>query len=287
MTEKQPDKRMNAILGMLESIASLDFSNRLTISSKADNIDAVASGLNMLSEELRANVVERSMLKEINDNLERFAYTAAHDMKSPLNAATGLINLIEHELDEKQNKQISQELALLKETMEQLKRLINGILDYSRISFSNLQMQEIDLGTICKDITNRYRSNKQVVINIDEKMPVVDHYETALTQIISNLLSNAVRYNDKKICKIEIKCIEKPDHYLLSIADNGPGIKEENQEKIFDLFENLRTKRDESTGIGLATVKKAVTETDGRVWVESREDQGAKFVFTMVKKNKK
>ena len=89
------------------------------------------------------------------------------------------------------------------------------------------------------------------------------------------------------ICKIEIKCIEKPNYYEMSIADNGPGIKEENQKRIFDLFENLRTKRDESTGIGLATVKKAVTETNGRVWVESKEDQGAKFLFTMVKKNKK
>jgi len=70
------------------------------------------------------------------------------------------------------------------------------------------------------------------------------------------------------------------------LTDNGPGIKEENQKKIFDLFENLRAKREESTGIGLATVKKAVTESNGRVWVESKEGQGAKFVFTINKEIK-
>lgn len=241
---------------MLESIASLDFSERLTISSKVDSIDAVASGLNMLSEELESSVVERSKLEEINNNLERFAYIAAHDMKSPLAISTIFTSLLEHELKDYHNKQVAVHLDTLKETNIRMSRLINGVLEYSRIGFAAMQVQEIDLGKLCSDIAAPYALSNQVVINIGEKMPVVMHYETALTQIIGNLLSNAVRHNDKETCQVKIQCDDKAECYELSIADNGPGIAEEKKEEIFDLFENLNTKRVDSTGIGLATVRK-------------------------------
>jgi len=285
MSEPQFDERLDAVLSMLESIASLDFTRKLKLSKRADKIDAVAAGLNMLSEELQSNVVKRSKLEEINANLERFASIAAHDMKSPLIIIFGLITLIENELGENANKQISQYLKLLKETNERTKRLINGILDYSRISFANMEMQELNLGKICREAAAQYSSKKQVVITVDEKLPIVNHYEIALTQIFSNLLSNAVKYNDKTTCKIEISCIEKLDYYELSVADNGPGIAEKKREKIFDLFENLRTEKDDSAGIGLATVKKMITETNGRIWVEPSKNQGAMFVFTINKDN--
>jgi hypothetical protein len=91
MTEQQPDERWDAILGMLKSMASLDFSRTLPISDEADNMDAVASGLNMLSEELHANVVERSTLEKIvkelevaNQELQAFSDVLAHDLRNPL-----------------------------------------------------------------------------------------------------------------------------------------------------------------------------------------------------------
>lgn len=226
----------------------------------------------------------RKELEKANSNLEQFANTAAHDMKSPLNSAISLINLIEKELGE-ENKVVTQYLKLLKETNERSKRLINGILDYSKISFSGMEPEKIDLAKLIKEATAQYQANEQVIISIDDNLPIVMHYETALFQVINNLLSNAVKYNDKESCMIAIKCTEKPDCYELSIEDNGPGIKEEERKIIFDLFENLKTKQEASTGIGLATVMKVVSETNGRIWVEPSESQGAKFVFTINKSN--
>ena len=116
-------------------------------------------------------------------------------------------------------------------------------------------------------------------------MPVIKYHETALTQIINNLIDNAVKYNDKEICQIEVQCAYQNDQYVISVADNGPGVLPEYREKIFDLFENLNTEKENSTGIGLATIKKIVTDTNGRIWVESSENQGARFVFTIKKRD--
>jgi len=283
MTKQQSGDRIDAILEMLESIASLDFTKRIAISSKVDNIDAIASGLNMLSEELESSVVERSKLEEINNNLERFAHVAAHDMKSPLAVSTTIIKFIESELKDHDNEQVAEYLVMLKETNKLMSRLITGILKYSKISFANMQKQEIDLGKLCFDLATQFTLDKHVVIQIEDKMPVVMHYETALTQVIINLLSNAVKHNDKETCQVEIQYEDKEKHYEISVTDNGPGILPERHDRIFYFFENLKNKQEDSTGIGLATLKKIVNETNGRIWVESPENGGARFIFTISK----
>ena len=284
MTEQQPDGRLDAILEMLESIASLDFSSRLEISDRADHIDAVAAGLNMLSEELEASVVERWRLEEINTNLERFAGVAAHDMKSPLGESVALTILLEDALRDRPDERVSEYLELLRKASYRMSTMITGILEYSCISFANMQPQEVDLGKVCKDVAAQYASDERVAIRITDEMPLVVHYETALIQIMDNLLSNAVKHNDKDSCEIEIRCTEGTDDFEISVVDNGPGILPEDREKIFDMFENLASERRDSTGIGLATAKKVVTETNGRIWVEPTEDQGARVVFTIAKK---
>jgi len=232
----------------------------------------------------------RQKLEKTNENLEKFAYTAAHDMKSPLNSAMGLIDIIEMELKGKGNEKTIEYLDLLKDTFNNTKQLINGILEYSKTGFSEIELKDIDLNILITKIANQYSTGKQalpanrpVKIKIAQKMPIVRHYKTALSQIIDNLISNAVKYNNKKICEIYIKCIDKSTHYEISIADNGPGIADEYKEKIFDLFENLKTKKKSSSGIGLAIVKKLLTETNGRIWVDPVKKQGANFVFTIDK----
>ncbi len=225
----------------------------------------------------------RQKLEQTNENLEKFAYTAAHDMKSPLNSAMGLIDIIGMELKGKENEKIIEYLNLLKGTFNDTKQLINGILEYSKTGFPKTELKDIDLNTFIAKITNQYSANKFVTIKVAQKLPKVRYYETALLQIINNLISNAVKYNNKELCEIIIKCIDKNTHYEISIADNGPGIVNEDKERIFDLFERLKTKKKNSSGIGLAIVKKLLTETNGRIWVEPTKKQGANFVFTIDK----
>jgi len=222
-------------------------------------------------------------LKETNKNLEEFAYTAAHDMKSPLNSANGLISLLEMELKEINNERIADYLVKLKDTFDSTKQLINGILDYSKMGLTEIKMEQFDLCTLIAKITNQYSSNKKVVIYFKKLPLIVKHNKTALTQVIDNLFSNAIKYNDKEICEITVQCIEKKTHFEISISDNGPGIANKDKEKVFNLFENLNTSNTNSTGIGLATVKKIITETNGKIWIDSSEGQGTTIVFTINK----
>ncbi|MBL7937530.1 MAG: HAMP domain-containing histidine kinase [Bacteroidia bacterium] len=284
MNNQANKDRLDKVVEMISSMAKLDFSERLNTEITNDPIDIISYGLNMLSEELEHNVVKKSKLEEINTNLEKFSYTVAHDLKSPLNTISALISLIEMENEQTPNKKIQEYINLLKETNDRSRNMINGILEYSRLNFRDITMQQIDLGKLCSKIAEEYSINKHVSISIDDHMPVIYYDETALTQILNNLLSNAIKHNDKDICKIQVSSRDKGKHYEISVSDNGPGISEAQKNKIFNLFENQNSSRSNSTGIGLAIVKRIISETNGTIHVESEQENGSIFIFTVQKK---
>lgn len=277
------EKRINELIEMIGAMASLNFSKRLETAITDNPIDVVAFGLNMLSEELEANVVNKSMLEETNLNLERFCFTVAHDIKSPLSSAYSLITLIENELENVENKALKQYVALLKTINEQTRNMVNGILDYSRTNFNNVQIEEIDLHNVCSQIAQEYSVNNAVIINYPPQMPTVQYNSVALKQILGNLINNAIKHNDKPVCELEIQCADRDSFFEVSIADNGPGIPKKDRNKIFDLFESIKTPQEDSYGIGLSIVKKLVTQANGVVWVDDNVQHGAKFVFTITK----
>lgn len=222
-------------------------------------------------------------LEQTNESLEKFAHIAAHDMKSPMNTASGLIYLLEAELGESKNKEVAEYLQRLNDTFYNTKQLINGILNYSKASLTEIELEEFDLRKLISKISDQYSLNNHVVIHCDKTALFVKHNKTVLTQIFDNILNNAIKYNDKEVCEIEFQFDEKDDQYEISISDNGPGIANKDRERIFDLFENLKTTKKDSTGVGLATVKKLLSETHGKIRVESSEKKGAKFVITFQK----
>jgi signal transduction histidine kinase len=144
-------------------------------------------------------------------------------------------------------------------------------------------MQEVDLGELCSQVADQYALVDHVVISCDEAMPLVMHHQTALEQILDNLVANAVKYNDEETCEVTIQCDERAECIEVSVSDNGPGVADDKREKIFDLFENLGSEDASSTGIGLATAKKLVTATGGRIWVEPSVSGGSRFVFTIIR----
>ncbi len=271
------------LIEMIGNMAKLDFSKRLNVEISEDPIDVMAYGLNMLSEELEYNVVKKSMLEEINRNLERFSFTVAHDIKSPLSSAFTLITLIEAELEGTENETLKEYFTLLKQINERTRNMINGILEYSKTNFNDTLISEVDLNRICSEIANEHSLNESIIISFQKNMPKVFYNEFALTQIISNLINNAIKYNDKDVCELEIRCADKENFYEVSVTDNGPGIADKDKEKIFDLFENLNNNIEESHGIGLSIVKKLVTQANGSVWVDTANKHGARFIFTIEK----
>lgn len=280
---KNEDIELGELIEVIGSMGSLDFSKRLQVPVPDSPLHIIAYGLNMLSEELEANVVRRSVLEEVNNNLERFSYTVAHDIRTPLNSAMGLINLMDYELRDRKTEQTAQYITLLRETLLRMSTMLNNILDYSKAGFSTIEYAPLSVGKIALELAGDYRGQ---ALQIDFKPGLSDivFNEFAFRQILGNLLNNAIKHNDKEVCCIEIDCIERPEFYELSVKDNGPGIDHESQEKMFDLFENLRSDKTDSYGIGLSIVKKIVTQADGNIWAESMDGQGTKITFTIKKR---
>ncbi len=283
MTDESFDTRLDAVLSMLTRVAALDFSVRLRISKEHDQLDAIASGLNMLSEELEASVIQRSRLAEINEDLERFAYVAAHDIQSPLFVSGSLAHILAEELEGQVSEEVEKHLDMLKAANAHMDRLLKGILEYSRIGIAHVPMAEVDLGVLCAEVASQYALDDRMVITFDESLPVVLHHPIALRQILENLVGNAIKYTDKAMCRVGIRCVERADSYEVSVEDNGPGIPEEKTDRLFDLFENLGGADATNSGIGLATAKKLVTGTGGRLWFEPVASGGARFLFTIIR----
>lgn len=277
------EDKINEMIQMIGAMASLNFSKRIETEITDNPIDVLAYGLNMLSEELEDNVVKKSMLEETNRSLERFSFTVAHDIKSPLSSAYTLMTLIEAELEGNNNETLREYIDLLKKINEQTREMVNGILDYSRANYNSIKQEDVDLSLFLNQIAEEYRLSDKVTFILPPHLPTIRFNKLALKQIFGNLINNAIKHNNKAQCHISIECTPKEDFYEIAVTDNGPGIPERDKERVFDLFENLKTTLEDSHGIGLSIVKKLVTQANGNIWVDVANTNGARFVFTIEK----
>jgi len=146
-------------------------------------------------------------------------------------------------------------------------------------------MEKVDLNKTVNEIIDSLSPPPHIVVSIDDPLPVVMCEPTRIRQLFQNLISNAVKYMDKEQGFVRIGCMDKGNHWQFSISDNGPGIEDKYFKKIFQIFQTLHPRDQvESTGIGLAVVKKIVEMNRGRIWLESETGKGSTFFFT-IKKN--
>ena len=276
------DKRLHDVLDMIGRVASLDFSVTLKPSQNNDMVDAIAIGLNMLSEELNSSVVEKSKLDEVNSKLERFAYTTAHDLKSPLNTISGIVRLMELTINDEAKRDVGDYLSKLKDTVDKMRSLVQGILDYSKADAQSLEKSEIDLNNVFHEIIETDQALHKVNMKIPEPLPVILFNKSGLYQIVRNLINNAVKYCDKEVCELNVGFRVLEDRYHILVSDNGPGIAHENHETIFRLFNQIgsRSKTD-SHGIGLHMIRRILETAGEKIWVESSPGNGATFLFTI------
>lgn len=224
-------------------------------------------------------------LEEKNIELERFAYVAAHDLKSPLHNISNLTEMFVLDNKEKLDYNGLQLLNLLMDSVEQLSVLVDGLLEYSRSdSILEHRKEEVNLEDLINGLIKFFSAEHNTIINLNTSLKTIRVNKIALDQILLNLLANAIKYNDKKIVQIEILADKTDTHYTFSVKDNGPGIAPEFQEKIFLIFKKL-SKSDKygksANGIGLATAKKLAEKLGGEISVKSALGKGATFTFTL------
>ncbi|AOZ99390.1 GAF domain-containing sensor histidine kinase [Flavobacterium commune] len=222
-----------------------------------------------------------------NKELERFAYIAAHDLKSPLGNINALTDFFIEHYCEDLEEEASEIIALIHQSSAKLRGLIDELLEYSKYDkIIEQEKAEIDLQILKKEILGLFSFNNKYDISLKSNVSKLIINKVALEQILINLISNAIKYNDKEIAQIEIMVNEEDLQYRISVTDNGPGISKENQHKIFEIFEVLDTcdhNGETGNGIGLATVKKLVLALGGTIDVESEVGKFTRFNFTIEK----
>lgn len=229
-----------------------------------------------------------STLEKINNELNRFAYIVSHDLKAPLRAINNLSEWIEEDIGDKLEGETREQFKLLRGRVRRLEDLINGILEYSRVGRIRSRVESFSVNTMTKDLVARMNFPPHVEITIQEDEISLFSEKAALEKVMAHLISNGVKYNDKETPNIRIQWIDHGKELEFVITDNGEGIHPDFHEKIFLMFQTLKARDEvESTGVGLAIVKKIVEDKGGRIWVESEVGKGSSFHFIWPKYEKK
>ncbi|WP_367754186.1 PAS domain S-box protein [Flavobacterium sp. WC2430] len=243
-------------------------------------ISADISQQKLAQENLKYALID---LEKNNKELDQFAYVVSHDLKAPLRAINNLAEWIVEDMPE-MPEDVKNNLGLLRGRILRMENLINGVLDYSRIGRTHIEMETIDIKLMLDQIVETIVPNKDFEVSIADKIPQIFDAKILLYQVFSNIIGNAVKYNDKEIGEIECVYIELPDFHQFKISDNGPGIPKEYQERVFGVFQTIEARdKKESTGIGLSIVKKIIEEKGGDIYIESVESSGTSFIFTIPK----
>jgi signal transduction histidine kinase len=227
-------------------------------------------------------------LLETNTFIQKFATTAAHDLKNPLSSIMLTSQALQMRLKNTGDEKSRNLVALTINSSKRLLTLVDEMMAYSTAPASLLSNQEtLDLNRLLKSIVSLLDVPHNIIINL----PKVDHTivcsSVALEQVFINLLTNAVRYNDKPQGNVSILFREEEKRYCFKVTDNGTGIAPENLERIFEKDVTLSATdrfNKKGNGIGLYTVKMLVTKLEGSIYAESRLGEGTSFIFN-VKKN--
>jgi two-component system sensor kinase FixL len=226
-------------------------------------------------------------ISSANEELTSFAYVVSHDLKAPLRAIGSLANWLSTDYADKFDEEGKEHMRLLVSRVHRMAGLIDGILLYSRVGRVKEAVVDVDLGSVVRDVVDALAPPSHIIVTIASDLPTIKIEPTRIEQVFQNLISNAIKYMDKPEGKIHIDCVSADKFWRFTVSDNGPGIEQRHFERIFQLFQTLAPRdRVESTGVGLALVKKIVEMYGGQVSVESTPGLGSNFSFTLRKHNK-
>lgn len=232
-----------------------------------------------------------SNLKRSNEELERFAYVASHDLQGPLRTITSYLQLLEQRYYASLGQDAKDFISFSVSGAKRMQQLITDLLNYSRLNSIPRPYQNVNLNDLVFVVTKNLEStirSKGAIIEYSN-LPVLFAEQYQLTQMLQNLIDNAMKFVKGRTPHIRIACTETDDFWQISVSDNGIGIQNEFKDKIFLIFQRLHTESEyPGTGIGLAICKKVADLHDGQIWFESEYEHGTTFYVTISKhlKNK-
>jgi len=222
-----------------------------------------------------------------NEELQRFAYAASHDLSEPLRMIGSFTQLLERRYKSKLDADGIEFMAFITEGVTRMKRLIDGLLTYSRAANGDRVSSSVDMNEVVADVVALLQApieDARAEVHADS-LPLVPYDRTALTQLLQNLVANAIKFHRPGTAPlVSISADEEANHWRVTVRDNGIGIEPQYFERIFQLFQRLHDRAAfDGTGIGLSVCKKIVEHHGGRIWIESAPGEGSAFTFTVPK----
>jgi signal transduction histidine kinase len=254
----------------------------LRVPVKGNNeLTQLAKSFNSMADDLKENF-EAIDLK--SKELERFIYIASHDLQEPLRTISSFTELLKVQYQNELDAEANKFLNFMSQSTGRMSDLISGLLDYSRIGKSpEIELVNCNelLAEVISDMTAsiiKYDAHVEV-----EDLPMINGYKTELRLLFQNLISNGVKFRKPKVApNVSISASKVDSYYQFIVKDNGIGIPKQSREAVFAIFQRLHGKdKFEGTGIGLAHCKKIIDLHGGNIWLESKQDIGTSFMFTL------
>ena len=271
----------------LGTICIYDYRTKRLDEEQKEAMRILATQVVNLFELRKSNLIHEKIeneLKDRNDHLKDFASHVSHDLKSPLANITSLTELLREDDLNTLSDESKHYLDYISESTEILKEYIDGILvHYKSDELLDNKVEDIPLNEIASEIKLLLVGRNQK-LTYDDSIIIKNINKAAVSQILINLVDNALKYNDKKTPTIKIDYISDLFYHKFSVTDNGIGIPEKKQKLIFKIFKTLKNPNGKSsTGIGLSTVKNLVEKMGGSIFLQSEKGKGSTFTFTIAK----
>jgi signal transduction histidine kinase len=255
--------------------------------------ERVEADLALSNQDLHAEVVARAAaqaglqrsvteLKRSNEELDNFAYGASHDLKAPLRGIRNLAEWISEDVKDTAGADTVENLALLQTRVERLDLLLDSLLQYSRVGRAGGVAENIDLATLVRDIGDYLAPRPGFDVTWRGDSPSVLTNKAPLEQVLRNLIGNGLKHHDRDRGHVVVRARDLGEMIEFRVEDDGPGIGGAFHERIFQMFQTLKSRDElEGSGMGLAIVKKSVEGHGGTIHVESAPPaRGTAFVFT-------
>lgn len=211
-------------------------------------------------------------LQRSNEDLESFAYTASHDLRAPLRGIGNLIGWIREDLGDKVDEDAESKFSLMTDRVQRMERMLEDLLQYSRIGRTDMQEAEFQPEQKIREAFDLLNAEQRFELEIPDPLPTLSGTPIAFQQVVANVIGNAIKHHDGETGRIRVYSTRQEAFVRITIADDGPGIPEQYRERVFALFQTLKSRDSvEGSGMGLAIVRRVLDVAGGKVSITGND----------------
>ncbi|MBN8554750.1 MAG: PAS domain S-box protein [Deltaproteobacteria bacterium] len=248
------------------------------------NKDGVVEYFSTIGRDMSRQKEFMAELARSNTELEQFAYVASHDLQEPLRMIVSYLQFLDLEYREQLSPEADEYLHFAVNGAKRMSRLIKDLLTYSKVGRSEFKTKSVDCGAILDVVQEQLRTMIQQAEGLVEvgPLPTVNADESQLMRLFQNLMENAIKYRGKISPKVKVSAHQQSGKWVFCVSDNGRGFEMKDVNRIFRLFQRLHDREEyPGSGIGLAIAKSIVERHGGKIWAESKVNEGSNFYFTL------